>query len=315
MKKLLMALVVVASSMTLIAPQVEAKRMGGGGSFGKQSQSFKRAAPPQQSATPAKPAAAPAAAGAAGAAAKPSMMRNILGGALLGLGLGALLSHLGIGGALASMISTMLMVGLFAFAAMFIYRMIKAKSAGAQAGNQRNGLQPSFPNNFSEKSSTPEIGSRIEQPYGQPSALQSAAPLASGSAFGAGIDAANDLPADFDVESFVRNAKTYFIRLQAAWDKADVNDIREFTTPEMFAELKAQLLERGASENHTDVISLEGIFYGVETVGDDYIASIKFTGLINEGAGAPTEPFSEAWNLSKPVHGDGGWVLAGIQQL
>ncbi|MFJ7567187.1 Tim44 domain-containing protein [Herminiimonas sp. NPDC097707] len=311
MKKLLMALVVVASSMTLIAPQVEAKRMGGGGSFGKQSQSFKRAAPPQQSATPAKPAAAPAAAGAAGAAAKPSMMRNILGGALLGLGLGALLSHLGIGGALASMISTMLMVGLFAFAAMFIYRMIKAKSAG----NQRNGLQPSFPNNFSEKSSTPEIGSRIEQPYGQPSALQSAAPLASGSAFGAGNDAANDLPADFDVESFVRNAKTYFIRLQAAWDKADVNDIREFTTPEMFAELKAQLLERGASENHTDVISLEGIFYGVETVGDDYIASIKFTGLINEGAGAPTEPFSEAWNLSKPVHGDGGWVLAGIQQL
>lgn len=315
MKKLLMALVVVASSMTLIAPQVEAKRMGGGGSFGKQSQSFKRAAPPQQSATPAKPAAAPAAAGAAGAAAKPSMMRNILGGALLGLGLGALLSHLGIGGALASMISTMLMVGLFAFAAIFIYRMIKAKSAGAQAGNQRNGLQPSFPNNFSEKSSTPEIGSRIEQPYGQPSALQSAAPLASGSAFGAGNDAANDLPADFDVESFVRNAKTYFIRLQAAWDKADVNDIREFTTPEMFAELKAQLLERGASENHTDVISLEGIFYGVETVGDDYIASIKFTGLINEGAGAPTEPFSEAWNLSKPVHGDGGWVLAGIQQL
>jgi predicted lipid-binding transport protein (Tim44 family) len=312
MKKFLMALVVVASSMALVAPEVEAKRMGGGGSFGKQSQSFKRAAPPQQSAaTPAKPAAAPAAAGAAGAAAKPSMMRNILGGALLGLGLGALLSHLGIGGALASMISTILMVALFAFAAMFIYRMIKNKSAG----NQQNGLQPSFPNNFSAKSNTPEIGSRIDQSYGQPSALQSAAPAASGAAFGTANDAGNDLPADFDVESFVRNAKTYFIRLQAAWDKADVNDIREFTTPEMFGELKAQLLERGASENHTDVISLDGVFYGVETVGDDYVASIKFNGLINEGNGAPTEPFTEAWNLSKPVNGDGGWVLAGIQQL
>ncbi len=308
MKKLLMALVVVASSMALVAPQVEAKRMGGGGSFGKQSQSFKRAAPPQQSATPAKPAAAPAATGAAGAAAaKPSMMRNILGGALLGLGLGALLSHLGIGGALASMISTILMIGLFAFAAMFIYRMIKGKSAG-------NNGQPSFANNYSAKSNTPDIGSRIEQPYGQPSALQSAAPLASGAAYEVGNDA-GDLPADFDVQSFIRNAKTYFIRLQAAWDKADVNDIREFTTPEMFAELKSQLLERGASENHTDVISLEGEFYGVETVGDDYIASIKFTGLINEGGGAATEPFTEAWNLSKPVDGNGGWVLAGIQQL
>lgn len=313
MKKLLMALVVVASSMTLIAPQVEAKRMGGGGSFGKQSQSFKRAAPPQQSNNLSKPAApaAAGAAGAAGAAAKPSMMRNILGGALLGLGLGALLSHLGIGGALASMISTILMVGLFAFAAMFIYRMIKNKSAG----NQQGGVQPSYPNNFSEKSRTPEIGSRIDQSYGQPAALQSAAPLASGAAFGTDSEVDSDLPADFDVQSFIRNAKTYFIRLQAAWDKADVNDIREFTTPEMFAEMKAQLLERGASENHTDVISLEGVFYGVETVGDDYVASIKFTGLINEGAGAATEPFSEAWNLSKPVHGDGGWVLAGIQQL
>lgn len=316
MKKLLMALVVMASSMALIAPEVEAKRMGGGGSFGKQSQSFKREAPAQQSSNLSKPNAAPAAAGATGAAAaaKPSMMRNILGGALLGLGLGALLSHLGIGGALASMISTILMVALFAFAAMFIYRMIKNKSAGNQAGN----MQPSYPNNFSEKSSTPEIGSRIDQSYGQPSALQSSAPLASGAAFGTANEASNDtgdLPADFDIQAFIRNAKTYFIRLQAAWDKGDVNDIREFTTPEMFGELKAQLLERGASENHTDVISLEGVFYGVETVGDDYIASIKFTGLINEGGGAPTEPFTEAWNLSKPVHGDGGWVLAGIQQL
>lgn len=319
MKKLLLVAAVLVSSMTFIATEVQAKRMGGGGSMGKQSQSFQRAAPAQSSPTnTAKPTAAPAAAGATGAAAaaKPSMMRNILGGALLGLGLGALLSHFGLGGAMASMISTMLMIGLFAFAAMFIYRMIKNRSAGNQARNQ-SGLQPSFPNNFSEKSSTPEIGSRLDQSYGQPSALQSAAPLASGSAFGTPHEAVNDadLPPDFDVQSFIRNAKTYFIRLQAAWDKADVNDIREFTTPEMFGELKAQLLERGASENHTDVISLEGVFYGVETVGDDYIASIKFTGLINEGAGAPTEPFSEAWNLSKPVNGNGGWVLAGIQQL
>lgn len=313
MKKLLLAVAVMVSSMTFIAVEAEAKRMGGGGSFGKQSQSFQRPAPAQSSSAAAsKPAAAPAAAGAgAAAAAKPSMMRNILGGALLGLGLGALLSHLGVGGALASMISTILMVALFAFAAMFIYRMIKNKSAGNQAG----GLQPSFPNNFSAKSNTPEIGSRIDQSYGQPSALQSAAPLASGSSFGSANEAGNELPPDFDVQAFVRNAKTYFIRLQAAWDKADINDIREFTTPEMFAEMKLQLQERGATPNVTDVVSLEGEFYGVETVGNDYIASIKFTGLIKESESSPTEPFTEAWNLSKPVNGNGGWVLAGIQQL
>ena len=239
MKKLLLAIAVMVSSMTFIAVEAEAKRMGGGGSFGKQSQSFQRPAPAQSSSASSatKPAAAPAAAGTgAAAAAKPSMMKNILGGALLGLGLGALLSHLGIGGALASMISTILMVALFAFAAMFIYRMIKGKNAG-------NGAQPSFANGYSAKNSTPDIGSGLNQ--NQPSALQSAAPMASGAAYGA----ANDLPADFDVESFIRNAKTYFIRLQAAWDKADINDIREFTTPEMFAELKLQLQERGATSN------------------------------------------------------------------
>ena len=311
MKKLLLVVAVMVSSMTFIATEVQAKRMGGGGSFGKQSQSYQRTAPAQSSPTnTAKPAAAPAAAGAAGAAAaaKPSMWKGLLGGALLGLGLGALLSHLGIGGAFASMISTILMVALFAFAAMFIYRMIKSKSAG-------NNAQPSFANGFSAKNDTPEIGSRIEQPYGQPAALQSATPAASGATFGAPHEAGNELPADFDVQSFIRNAKTHFIRLQAAWDKADIEDIREFTTPEMFAELRLQLQERGATANQTDVVSIEGEFYGVETVGDDYIASIKFTGLIKEAANAPTEPFSEAWNLSKPVHGNGGWVLAGIQQL
>ncbi|GGI20060.1 MAG: Tim44-like domain-containing protein [Oxalicibacterium faecigallinarum] len=314
MKKLLLAVAVMVSSMTFVATEVEAKRMGGGGSFGKQSQSFQRPAPAQQSSQAAnsaqRPAAAPAAAGAGAAgaaAAKPSMMRNILGGALLGLGLGALLSHLGIGGALASMISTVLMIALLAFAAMFIYRMIKGKSAGGQQG------QPSFANNYSAKSSTPEIGSGLNQGYNaQPSALQGAGSFGGAAA---AVEADDRVPADFDVEAFVRNAKTYFIRLQAAWDRADVQDIREFTTPEMFAEIKMQLTERGAAENHTDVVQLDGEFYGVETVGDEYIASIKFSGLIRESQDTPTQPFTEAWNLSKPVNGNGGWVLAGIQQL
>jgi len=310
MKKLLMAAVVSLGALMMVAPDADAKRMGGGGSFGKQSQSFKREAPPQysQPSNAAKPAAAPNAAGAgAAAAAKPSMWKGMLGGALLGLGLGALLSHLGIGGALASMISTILMVALLAFAAMFIYRMFRNRNGAANAGNQR---EPAFAKSygaddqFSAKSITPEIGSRIE-----PVSTSS-----SSSAFGA-APVVNELPADFDVQAFVRNAKTYFIRLQAAWDKGDVNDIREFTTPEMFGELRLQLQERGATPNVTDVLSLDALFYGVETVGDDYIASVKFTGTIKESEHGPVEGFSEAWNLSKPVHGDGGWVLAGIQQL
>ncbi len=299
MKNILMALMVVLTTMTLIVPEAEARRMGGGRSFGKQSQGVNRAAPTQsQNANAAKPAATPN--NAAGA--KPaSPWRGILGGALLGLGLGALLSHLGLSGALASMISTILMVALLAFAAMFIFRMIRRKSAPA--------TQTAYAGGYNKSAYTPEIGSRIDP---QPSALQSV-PQASGSADV--VTAPWGVPADFDAPAFLRNAKTYFIRLQAAWDKADINDIREFTTPEMYAELKMQIQERGANPNTTDVVSIDAELLGIETVSDEYLASVKFSGRISEAAGAPAEPFTEVWNLSKPVSGSGGWALAGIQQI
>ena len=60
-----------------------------------------------------------------------------------------------------------------------------------------------------------------------------------------------DVPAGFDTEAFVRNAKVYFVRLQDAWDRGNSNDIREFTTPEMFAEVKLDIDARGyAAESH-----------------------------------------------------------------
>lgn len=310
MKKAFVALIVAVMTLSVGISAVEAKRLGGGGSIGKQSSAAGRQAqspaPMQQNqaaaAKPGAPAAAPA------AAPKPSPWKGILGGALLGLGLGALLSHLGMGGALASMISTILTVALIALAAMFIYRMFRRKSeasqprpawAGANADQAADGL------------ATPKIGSSLEPAQGS---------AAGHGSFGGGFGnaepvAAYSIPADFDTVGFVRNAKTYFIRLQAAWDKADINDIREFTTPEMFAELRLQIQERGAAANHTDVVSLDAEVLGVETVGNDYLASVKFFGFIKEEQNTSPVQFAEIWNLSKPAAGRGGWVLAGIQQL
>ena len=264
----------------------------------------------QNQAAPAKPAA-PAAAPAA-AAPKPSPWKGILGGALLGLGLGALLSHFGMGGALASMISTMLMVALFAFAAMFIYRMWRRRSEGNTAtASAAAGSTPAYAG-AGDVSQTPQIGSMLEsaQPQSQPQA-QGHAFGGSGAALEPAAVSNYGIPADFDTVGFVRNAKTYFIRLQAAWAKGDSND----TTPEMFGEIKLQLQERGTSANHTDVVSLDADMLGVETVGNDYLASVKFFGFIKEDQNASPTQFSEIWNLSKPVNGQGGWVLAGIQQL
>jgi len=318
MKKFVIAMMMTVSALSLVVADAHAKRMGSGGSFGKQSQNVTRQsqAPMQQNrAAPAQQSAAPAAAPAAAAAAKPaSAWKGMLGGALLGLGLGALLSHFGLGGAMASMISTLLMVALFAIAAMFIYRMVMRRKQGDGAGN--SGFQPAWAGAAPAESpmarTTPEIGSRIEPT--QPAALQSAAFGSSAPRDDAG-SAPWGVPADFDTAGFLRHAKTYYIRLQAAWDKADINDLREFTSPEMYAELKLQLQERGTSANHTDVVSLDAELMGVETVGSDYLASVKFTGMIREAENAAAAPFAEVWNLSKPVSGQGGWLLAGIQQL
>jgi predicted lipid-binding transport protein (Tim44 family) len=83
----------------------------------------------------------------------------------------------------------------------------------------------------------------------------------------------------------------------------------------MFAEIKMDLADRGTSPNKTDVVSVEAEMLGIETQAAEYLASVRFSGMIREEANAPAQPFAEVWNLTKPTQGAGGWVLAGIQQL
>jgi predicted lipid-binding transport protein (Tim44 family) len=298
MKKLLIAMIVAATALSVVATDAEARRLGGGGSFGRRAPTYSRPAPtqsPSQYSNATQPRQAAPAATPQSVPPKPaSPWRGMLGGALLGLGLGALLSHFGLGGAMAGMIGSILTIALIALALMFIIRLFRGKSDG--------GARSAYAGGYS--GGTPEIGSRIE-----PAALQAESMAPVGNA------ASGDIPADFDAAAFLRSAKTYFIRLQAAWDQADINDIREFTTPEMFGELRLQLQERGATPNHTDVVTLDAELLGMEPVGDNYMASVKFSGMIKESENAPAEPFTEIWNLTKPVSGQGGWVLAGIQQL
>ena len=56
---------------------------------------------------------------------------------------------------------------------------------------------------------------------------------------------------------FERIAKMIFIRLQAANDAGDLNDLRAFTTPEMFAAVRLDLQERGPTAQRTDVVRVD----------------------------------------------------------
>lgn len=116
-------------------------------------------------------------------------------------------------------------------------------------------------------------------------------------------------------ELILRDAKASFIRMQAAWDRADTADLSKFTTPQVFAELKAQVDQRGASNDVTEVVSIDAVLLSSETVEGQFLASVKFTGMIKPSAAAPAEPFAEVWNMTRPANGSTGWMLAGIQQL
>ena len=303
MKKFLSLLVVVFTlGLSTVALDAEAaKRLGSGKSMGMQRSSADKA----PAAAPNQAAAAPAAgaAGAAAAAPKRSWM-GPLAGLAAGLGIAALASHLGFGEELASM----LMFGLLAAAIMvavgfFMRKRAAAAQQSAAGSNGRMQYASAMPSG--DKPATPAY--RTEMPSGGSGS-------AIGSAIGANVAAGPRIPAGFDAAGFARNAKVNFIRMQAASDAGDLDDIRQFTSPEMFAELKVDLAERGGAVQHSEVVHIDADVIDVEEDADRYVVSVRFTGSMRETGSTAAEPFDEVWHLVKARTGNTGWVVAGIQQ-
>ena len=298
---------VLSLGLAVSVTDAEAKRIGGGKSTGMQRQGTTEkastASPAQTPGTPAAAAApaagtAAAAAGTAAAASKRSWM-GPLAGIAAGLGIAALASHLGFGEELASM----LMLGLLAVAVIAVIGLVMRKRAAAQGGQ----------NSMAYAGAGAGAGG---QPAARPfDTAMPAGGAASGSMIGANLGQApqRQIPADFDVPAFVRNAKVQFIRLQAANDAGNLDDLREFTTPEMFAELKMDMAERAGATQTTEVLTIEADVTDVAEEAQRYVVSVRFTGTLREDS-EQTTSFDEVWHLTKPRVG-GGWVLAGIQQV
>ena len=297
------SLLAVVLTLGLALPMADAeaaKRFGGGKSTGMQRQMNTPDKAP--TAAPAQSAAVAPAAGAAGAAAAPARSKWMgpIAGLAAGLGLAALASHFGFGEALANM----MMIGLLILAVVLVIGFIMRKRMGAQtpamAGAGAGPMQYSA-------SGAPQ-GGPASRPLDLGVPGSSAGPLAPVAA-----TTARSIPADFDVQGFARSAKVNFIRLQAANDAGNLDDIREFTTPEMFAEIKMSIDERGGAGQFTDVVSINADVLEVAEEASRYVVSVRLTGTIRED-GANAEPVDEIWHLVKPCDGASGWLLAGIQQ-
>ncbi|MDP2419592.1 MAG: TIM44-like domain-containing protein [Hydrogenophaga sp.] len=319
MKKTLSLLAMVfALGLSTVAVDAEAKRVGGGKSTGMQ----RDASPPARApnATPAQtPSAAPGAAAAAPAAAAASSRSKWMGpiaGLAAGLGLMALASHLGFGEALGNM----LMIGLLIMAVLAVVGFVMRKRAMARAGANGGMAYAGAGAAGGGAPQAPSYQNAYQTAMPAPAATGTGSSIGSGigAGIGAGVGAQasnSRIPADFDVASFVRNAKVNFIRMQTANDTGNLDDLRQFTTPEMFAELKMDLSDRGGANQHTDVVRIDGDVIDVEENADGYVVSVRFTGETREDDSTTTEAFDEIWHLTKSRHGSSGWLLAGIQQM
>lgn len=273
MKRFLLLFTIAMTCLSLFAATAEARRFGGGGSFGKQRTMDSQPAPKA-------PAAAPAQ-GASPAQPAGNKWLGPLAGLALGAGLFALLSSAGLDGALGGILMAVLAgVALIFLISLFRRKQVQPAMQYAGAG-------------------APLTGTR--QPVYGGSPVHPVAP-------------AGNIPADFPAEAFLRSAKTTFIRLQAANDRKDLNDLREYTTPEMFAEISMQMQERDAAPQRTDVLGVDAVLLQVVNEGDLAIASVRFTAQLSENGGAP-ESVDEIWHVQKNLHdAKSVWLLAGIQQ-
>jgi len=322
MKTWLWAGLMAATMAVTLAPTVsEAKRLGGGKSLGMQ-----RTAPPPKPAAPVdagKPAATPGTAAAPAAAAAPAVApkRNWMGplaGLAAGLGIAALMSHLGMGAAFGNLL-TFALVALVAFFAIRFLMQRFGRGAGAGAGGRM--AMAGAGAGSGSAAGAPEAR-RVwpdERVQPAPAALQRTAEPTFGSGAGAlaapaaATATATGVPADFDSAGFERIAKMIFIRLQAANDKSDLNDLRNFTTPEMFAEIRLELQERGPSAQQTDVVRVDAEVIEFAQEIQRQLVSVRFHGLIREDIGGVANDFDEVWHLAK-ADGAAAWAIAGIQQ-
>ena len=217
-------------------------------------------------------------------AATPAGGRSWLG-PLAGLAAGGLLASMFMGGGFDGFkMFDFLLIAAIAFGAYMLYRKFRSAQPQAQRPMQFAGMN---------------------QPIEMPS-TSGAAPLI----------ASSTRPEWFEDEPFVRAAKSNFIRLQEAYDRADVNDIREFTTPEMFAEIRMQIEERGSAQNKTDIVQLNASMANVVTEAGLVIASVRFSGLLREDEATQAQPFDEVWHIQKSATDrDASWFVSGIQQM
>ena len=290
-KHAVVAFSVAVISLVGVIDEAQAARLGGKKSSGMQRTTQQTTPNSAQNPTANTPARNPQAnASTPNNAQKPSAARRWMGplvGIASALGIVALLSHFGLGEGFASMVTLLLMVWLgfmLLRMALNLFRAKQPQAAGAHGYNR-----------------SAEPSARSSSPFATDTGSTAQTQVTS-------------TASHVNQDEFLRIAKSFFIRLQAANDKKDLDDLRRFLTPEMFAEAQLQIMERCNTEQTTEITQLNATVLNIVTEGTHDIGSVRFTGQSKCSDQVMAEPFSEVWHFTKWSNHPDQWSLAGIQQ-
>lgn len=332
MKKSLSLVLALAAGIFLaggVMETAEAKRMGGGKSFGGKNshsqpyQNRQQSASPQGNSAQQTPAQTPAQAQNAGQRASWAS-KGGLTGMLGGLALGGLLGALFFGGAFENI--NFMDVAVFALIAFALYMIFAARKRAsvsqAQPAAAAGDGVPITPEKADaalaarqERSATPFETDLL---FNKDKAASGAGAAVSSEAVFR--PAPGVIPKDFDSIAFMEGAKAAYARLQKAWDEGDLADLRLFTTDAVFAELQDQVRAR-AGENRTELLKVEGELLEVREVGGNTEATVLFDVLMREIDADTTDQkhvskVREIWHFTRPTRSPRPtWYLDGIQQI
>ncbi|MCM5510607.1 Tim44 domain-containing protein [Vibrio sp. SCSIO 43169] len=290
--KRLFSLVALLMVSVAITPIAEAKKFGGGKSFGK---SFKTAPAPKQQQQNTNTIGKDQ-----GAKTQGSSKKGLMGGLLGGLLAGGLLAAF-FGGAFEGIqFMDILIMGLVAF---IIFKLMRGLLSSKQGSMNQQRQQPAF-GGSAPKFEQPNVHNFEQQPQ---SGSQG------GFGFGAQSDIPHNYPPGFDKVAFINGSREHYRTLQGAWNHNQLDTIEEYVSPSLFEDLKAERAKL-EGEQHTDVMYVDA-----EIVRADYDASkaqlsLQFSGRYRDAVENVEENIEDIWHLERDLTvPNAPWLIVGIQ--
>lgn len=293
--------------LVAMAGDANAKRFGGGRSFGSKP-SFSRTFNKPTTSTFSKQSSAAGTQSPQSGFARPGM--GLMGGLLAGTFLGSMFGGgMGGGGGLFNI----LIIGALIY---FGFKFLKSRGGGSSSvfGQNSSRQQQAPPSQSYNSDPFARREQNSQSAWDHLSSTPASAPHAAPASSEQGSPEIR-VPAGFDTEDFLEGAKAMYTRLQKSWDVRDLADIEYFATKGVVDEIKRQAVE-DPDPSKTDIMLINARLLEVKEEGSNTLATVYYDVLLREEdhQSQPTQ-VREVWTFTKENTESAMWKLDGLQQL